>query len=84
MYHGTNLDPFLLNFGRHAPPPEKIDIQMPINPISQDEYAVNLIKNLKQAHSEFEIIKADLRQSQRDHYDYFSPHGNTNWKNRLH
>ena len=29
---------------------------MPINPFSQDEYAVvNLIKNLKQAHSEFEI-----------------------------
>ena len=71
----TNLDPFLLNFGRHAPPPEKIDIQMPINPISQDEYAVNLIKNLKQVHSEFEIIKADLRRSQRDHYDIEMPTG---------
>ena len=70
----TNLDPFLLNFGRHAPPPEKIDIQMPINSISQDKYAVNLIKNLKQAHSEFKIIKADLRRSQRDHYDSISRH----------
>ena len=47
---------------------------MALNPISQDEYAVNLIKNLKQAHSEFEIIKADLRRSQRDHYDSISGH----------
>ena len=68
----TNLDPFLLNFDRHAPPPEKIDIRMPINPILQDEYAINLIKNLKQAHSEFDIIKADLRRSQRDDYDSIS------------
>ena len=70
----TNLDPFLLNFRHHAPPSEKIDIQMPINPISQDEYAVNLIKNLKQAHLEFEIIKANLHRSQRDNYDSISRH----------
>ena len=47
---------------------------MPINPISQDEYAVNLIKNLKQALLEFEIIKANLRRSQKDHYDSISRH----------
>ena len=47
---------------------------MPISPISPDEYAVNFIKNVKQAHSEFGIIMADVRRSQRDHYDSISRH----------
>ena len=54
----TNLDPFLLNFCCHAPPPKKIDIQMSINLISQDEFAINLIENLKQVHLVFNILKA--------------------------
>ena len=69
------MDPFLLNFGRHAPAPEKSRYtNANKSHFTRRICAINLIINLKQAPSEFEIIKADLRRSQRDHYDSISRH----------
>ena len=64
-----HLDPFFLNFGRHALSLENVSIQLPPNPISQDHYAVHLISRLQDAHKEFTSIKNDLRRYQREYYD---------------
>ena len=64
-----HLDPFFLNFGRHALSLENVSIQLPPNPISQDHYALHLISRLQDAHKEFTSIKNDFRRYQREYYD---------------
>ena len=64
--------PFLLVFGRHAPSPETIALNMPSIRTSADQYAHNLVSRMKQAHAQFRDIKADLRRRQRELYDIAS------------
>ena len=66
-----DLDPFFLNFGRHALPLEVISLQLPPHPTSSDTYAEHLVQRLATAHKQFQAIKSDLRRSQRK-YDFKS------------
>ena len=63
------LSPFFLVFGRHAPSPETLTLDLPSKPLSQQTYAENLVSRLSDAKKQFDRIKADLRRSQREHYD---------------
>ena len=59
-----HLDPFFLNFGRHALSLQNVSIQLPPN-----HYSVHLISQLQDADKEFTSIKNDLRCYQREYYD---------------
>ena len=70
LIQGTkDLDPFFLNFGRHALLPEVISLQLPPRPTSPDTYAEHLVQRLATAYKQFQAIKSDLRRSQREYYD---------------
>ena len=67
-----DITPFFLVFGRHAPSPETIALNLPPIRASADQYAHNLVSRMKQAHAQFRDIKADLRRRQRELYDIAS------------
>ena len=61
-----DLDPFFLNFGRHALPPEVISLQLPPRPTSSDTYAEHLVQRLATARKQFQalsLIFVDLNAS---------------------
>eukprot|EP00794_Sanderia_malayensis_P002801 gene2801-biopygen2307 len=65
----SDITPFSLVFGRDALSPETLSFQLPSHPLPADHYANNLLKNLKDAHTQFSHIKSDLRRRQRELYD---------------
>ena len=67
-----NLSPFFINFGRHAPSPEVITLELPSQEISHNQYATYLVSRLSTSHKHLQEIKSDLRQLQRENYDYVS------------
>ena len=68
----SNITPFFLVFGRDAPSPETLSLQLPPHPLSADRYAHHLISNMKEAHTQFLRIKSNLRRRQREIYDSFT------------
>ena len=65
----SDVTPFFLVFGRDAPSPETISLQLPPNSLPADHYAQQLIARMKDAHTHFREIKSDLRRRQREIYD---------------
>ena len=65
----TNISPFFLVFGRDAPSPETIALDLPVHPLPPDHYAKHMLSHMKLAHTSFSDIKSDLRQHQKDIYD---------------
>eukprot|EP00795_Rhopilema_esculentum_P012031 gene12031-biopygen2214 len=65
----SDITPFSLVFGRDAPSPETISFALPPNPLPADQYAKQLVSNVKDAHTHFQQIKSDLRRRQRELYD---------------
>ena len=62
---GTHdLSPFFLNFGRHAPSPEVITLELPSQQISPNQYATHLVSRLSISHKHLQEIKSDLRRLQ--------------------
>ena len=58
-----------MTVGCHALCPNTISLQLPPQPISQDQYTKHLVSGLQQAHKEFSKIKADLRRYHHEFYD---------------
>ena len=65
----SDITPFFLVFGRNAPSPETLSLQLPPQPLPADQYAHHLLQRMKDAHSRFSQIKSDLRRHQRELYD---------------
>ena len=65
----SDITPFFLVFGRDAPSPETLSLDLPVQPLPADQYARQLVQNMKEAHSHFHHIKSDLRRRQRELYD---------------
>ena len=63
------ITPFFLVFGREAPSPEKISLELPPHPLPADHYAHKLVSKMADAHKHFSAIKADLRRRQPELYD---------------
>ena len=61
-------------FGRDAPSPETISLQLPLGPLPPDHYAKHILSRLTDGHKGFTQSKADLRHHQRDIYDSKAPH----------
>ena len=61
-----NITPFSLVFGRDAPSPETISLELPPRPIPHDHYAKHKLSRLSEAHKEFSQIKADICCQQRE------------------
>lgn len=64
----SDITPFFLVFGRDAPFPETLSLDLPVQPLPVDQYAQHLAHNMKEAHSRFHHIKSDLRRRQRELY----------------
>ena len=63
-FAGTDRrDPFLLVFGRRAPSPGVLPLELP------PEYAAQLIAKMHETQKRFNQIQADLERSQKDVYD---------------
>ena len=68
----SDITPFFLVFGRDAPSPETISLNLPATALPADHYAAHLVSRVKDAHTHFRAIKADLRRRQRELYDTVS------------
>ena len=68
----SDITPFFLVFGRHAPSPETISLDLQLQSLPADHYAHHLVARMQQAHEQFRAIKADLRRRQRELYDIAS------------
>ena len=55
------LSSFFLGFGRDVLSPDTISLQLPKENVSADLYASHLLHRLKSARTEYEQIKADLK-----------------------
>ena len=67
---GTDrIDPFLLVFGRRAPSPEVLSLELPPEKISHSKYAAQLIVKMHETQKRFYQMKADLKKFQKDVYD---------------
>ena len=64
-----DISPFFLVFGRNAPFPETIALDLPPHPLPQDLYARHLVSRMKEAFMRFNAMKSDLRLQQRDLYN---------------
>ena len=64
-----NIDPFYLVFGRHAPSPVVLSMELPPSPLTRDDYATYLVCRMHKAKKEFNAIKNELCHSQRLYYD---------------
>ena len=56
-------------FGRNAASPETVALQLPNQPIDENDYAKYLVQRITEVHKLFCSIKKDLRRRQRDYYD---------------
>ena len=65
----SDITPFFLVFGRDAPSPETLSLQLPPDTLPADHYAQQLIARMKVAQDHFSNIKSDLRRRQREIYD---------------
>ena len=65
----TNITPFFLVFGRHAPSPETISLDLPVKPLPPDHYAKHMLSRMQIAHHRFTITRSDLRRHQKEVYD---------------
>ncbi|MEL7328204.1 MAG: hypothetical protein AAGK13_22625, partial [Pseudomonadota bacterium] len=65
----SDITPFFLVFGRCAPSPETISLELPPDRLPADIFAQRLLLNMKDAHKQFTAIKSDLRRHQRELYD---------------
>ena len=65
----TNITPLFLVFGRDAPSPKTISLNLPVKPLPPDHYAKHLLSRMQIAHHRFTIIKSDLRRHQKEVYD---------------
>ena len=70
----SNISPFFLVYGRDAPSPETISLQLPHIPLPPDHYAKHILSRLTDGHKRFTQIKADLRRQQSDIYDMKARH----------
>ena len=68
----SDITPFFLVFGRDAPSPETISLQLPPDPLPADHYAQHLVSNMTEAHAHFRGVKSDLHRHQRELYDIAS------------
>ena len=53
------ISPFFLLFGRNAPTPEVISVDLPEENLSRSTYAEQLLSRMREAHKQFSSIKAD-------------------------
>ena len=65
----SDITPFFLMFGRDAPSPETLSLQLPPDALPADHYAQQLIAKMTDAQDNFSNIKSDLRRRQRELYD---------------
>ena len=65
----TNITPFFLVFGRDAPSPETISLDLPVKPLPPDHYAKLMLSRMQIAHQRFTVIKSDIRHHQKEVYD---------------
>ena len=56
-------------FGRDAPSPETLSLQLPPEALTADHYAQQWIAKMRDAQDNFSNIKSDLRRRQRELYD---------------
>ena len=63
------MSPFFLVFGRIAPSPEVITLDLPVESISRSTYAEQLVSRMREAQKQFNSIKADMKRTQREYYD---------------
>ena len=52
----TNITPFFLVFGRDAPSPETISLDLPVKPLPPDHYAKHLLSRMQIAHHRFPLL----------------------------
>ena len=65
----TNITPFFLVFGRDAPSPETISLDLHVKPLPPDHYAKHMLSRMQIARHRFTIIKSDSRYHQKEIYD---------------
>ena len=53
----------------NASSPQTLSFELPVNPLPADQYAQQLVHNMKIAHFHFHRIKSDLRRRQSELYD---------------
>ena len=70
----SNISPLFLVYGKDAPSPETISLQLPPIPLPPDHYAKHILSGLTDGHKRFTQIKADLRRQQREIYGTKSRH----------
>ena len=63
------ISPFFLVFGRNAPSPEVISLDLPGESPSRSTYAEQLVSRMREAQKQFNSIKADMKRTQREYYD---------------
>ena len=65
----TNLTLFFSVFGRDAPSPETISLDLPVKPLPPDHYAKHMLSRMQIAHQRFTVIKSDICRHQKAIYD---------------
>jgi len=63
------ISPFFLVFGRNAPSPEVITLDVPVETLSRSTCAEQLVSRMREAQKLFNSIKADMERTQREYYD---------------
>ena len=63
------ISPFFLVFGRNAPSPEVITLDLPVETLPRSTYAEQLVSRMYEAQKQFNSIKADMKRTQREYYD---------------
>ena len=65
----SQISPFFQVFGRNAPSPEVITLNVPVETLSRSTYAEQLVPRMGEAQTLFNSIKADMKRTQREYYD---------------
>ena len=65
----SDVTPFSLVFGRDAPSPKKISLELPPKPLPPDHHAKHIVSRMQDAHKQFSQIKADLHRTQQAIYN---------------
>ena len=63
------ISTFFLVFGRNAPSPEVITLDLPVETLPRSTYAEQLVSRMQEAQKQFNSIKADMKRTQREYYD---------------
>ena len=63
------ISPFFLVFGRNAPSPEVLTLDLPVETLPRSTYAEQLVSRMQEAQKQFNSIKADTKRIQREYYD---------------